>query len=861
MNAATFRGLTAFSARDLRGGASMRSLWVFCACLFLGITLVSASGGLLQLVRGALAAQERANFGGDLDIDAREPLDDAALEWLDARGDVSLLTELRTMLGTPDGAFTVVELQSVDDAYPLYGTVRLEPDVPLAEALAQDETGTWGAAFDPSLAERQGLEVGDRVTVGDAELELRALIALQPDRSLRADVSGPPLLVDAGALRATGLVQPMSLVEYEYRVRTDEPANAFRDALLQRFPDATWEVTTLEERGEFLTERLDQIASVLILVAFATLFIGGLGVANSVASYLREKRRTLATLQSLGARSGQVAFVYVGQVVLLAALASAAGAIAGAAVAVGTSVALAERLPVPTPLATLAWPTLAAIGFGVLVALAFTLPTLGRTLVLRPALLMRGGEGDAGSTPRGWKIATAAAGLLTVALLLIVVPEPLAGLGFVVCVALLMLALDALVRGVRILARRAARGSWLDGRFALRLATTGLYRPGSALRPMLLSLGTALTLLVAAAIVIGSVLKTVGETVPARAPSLVFYDIANDQLPDFRALVAEQPGNDGVNTAALVLGRLVAINGEPLSALEDAERAREANDEQKFTERTAGIDNISVARGAWWPENPDGVRVAMEDREADQAGVEVGDVLEFSILGGTLEATLDAIYAQANFETSFWFEAVFSDGALEPFITRHVGNAFFAPDTEEAALAAVGRDVPERGDHQHGARARIRPLDPGGGEPGRRPGRAREPGRERAGHGERGRREPPAPGARGVRAARHRHAHEHRAARDRSGVRAARGAADGVRRGDGRRARLGDPALLDRAAGDGARDDGPRYRGARERGVPHGRRMVDGARAGCTSGDLAEARGLKRMRFRRDAVMSTVLAW
>lgn len=694
MNAATLRGLSAFAARDLRGGASMRSLWVFCACLFLGIALVSASGGLLQLVRGGLAAQERANFGGDLDIDAREPLDARALAWLDARGQVSLLTELRTMLGTPAGAFAVVELQSVDGAYPLYGTVRLEPEVALADALAQAADGTWGAAFDPALAERQGLSVGDRVTVGTLELELRALIVEQPDRSLRADVSGPPLLVDADALAATGLVQPTSLVEYEYRVRTAQAPDAFRDALLDAFPDATWEVTTLEERGEFLTERLDQIASVLILVAFATLFIGGLGVANSVASYLREKRRTLATLQSLGARSGQVAFVYVGQVVLLAALASAAGALVGAAVAVGTSAALSRRLPIPTPLAALAWPTLAAVGFGVLVALAFALPTLGRTLVLRPALLMRGGETDAGATPRGWLLATAIAGLLTVALLLVVVPEPVAGLAFVVCVAALMLALDALVRGVRAIARRVARGRWLDGRFALRLATTGLYRPGSALRPMLLSLGTALTLLVAAAIVIGSVLRTVGETVPARAPALVFYDIADEQLADFRALVAEQAGFEGVNTTPLVLGRLVGIDGEPLAGFSDDDRAREANDEQKLTMRTPGIDNIAVARGAWWTDDADGPRVAMEDREADQAGVEVGDVLSFSILDGTVDATLDAVYSQASFETSFWFEAVFSDGALAPFVTRHVGNAFFAPGTEERALAAVGRTFP-----------------------------------------------------------------------------------------------------------------------------------------------------------------------
>lgn len=40
----------------------------------------------------------------------------------------------------------------------------------------------------------------------------------------------------------------------------------------------------------------------LILIAFTTLFIGGLGIANSVRAYLDEKLSAIATLQTLGLR-------------------------------------------------------------------------------------------------------------------------------------------------------------------------------------------------------------------------------------------------------------------------------------------------------------------------------------------------------------------------------------------------------------------------------------------------------------------------------------------------------------------------------------------------------------------------------
>jgi len=684
-----------FLLRDLRGSLAMRSLWVFCVSLFLGITLIAACTGLLELVRGGLANQQRLLFGGDVQVEARAELAPEERAWLDANGEVSRMIELRTMLGTEAGDFTVVELQSVDEAYPLYGEIRFEPDISLAEAVGQGPDGTWGAAFDPVLAEQLGVSTGDRVEVGGLSVELRAVIREQPDRSFRADFRGPPLLVDEGALDASGLLTPTSVVDYDYRVRTDQVPEDWRDAFFAAFPDAGWEVDTFGERGEFVGEQLDRVASVLLLIGVATLLIGGLGVANSIGAYLQSKFRTLATLQSLGARAAQVSFVFVGQTALLGLAASAAGAFAGSLVAWLAARALATRLPVTASAVDLAPPALTSVLFGVLAALAFALPTLGRTLTMRPALLIRGVDDPSGQLPRSYRIATLALLVAVTLVLLVVVPDPLIGIAFVVAMALLLLALEGIVRLVRRFALWLGRQPPLEGRFAARMALAGLHRPGTALRPMLLSLGTALTLLVASSVVIAATLRTLNDTVPARAPALVFYDIQDAELADFTGLVEGLDGFEGMVTTPLVLGRLVAVNGTRLADDADSGRALEANDEQKLSHRTGGVDNIDVTRGAWWPGDYSGPPlVAMEDREADQAGLVVGDRLTFSILGENVEAELAAIYAQARFETRFWLEAVFSDGTLDTFVTRHIGSAFLADGADVAATARIGQGFP-----------------------------------------------------------------------------------------------------------------------------------------------------------------------
>ncbi len=126
---AAMRFLFDLAWRDLRTGG--RALWVFCACLVLGVALVAAGGGLTRQVAGALQADVRALFGGDVVLDAERPATAAQREWMAARGTVSHAVQLRTMLRAADGRSQLVELQAADAAYPLVWRLLLIPELAL----------------------------------------------------------------------------------------------------------------------------------------------------------------------------------------------------------------------------------------------------------------------------------------------------------------------------------------------------------------------------------------------------------------------------------------------------------------------------------------------------------------------------------------------------------------------------------------------------------------------------------------------------------------------------------------------------------------------------------------------------------
>ena len=89
-------------------------------------------------------------------------------------------------------------------------------------------TASSAPSADPVLLTRLGIKPGARLTIGNATFEIRAALASEPDKLAGGIGFGPRLLVSEAALRATGLLQPGSLVRWHYRLRL--PANDASDA-------------------------------------------------------------------------------------------------------------------------------------------------------------------------------------------------------------------------------------------------------------------------------------------------------------------------------------------------------------------------------------------------------------------------------------------------------------------------------------------------------------------------------------------------------------------------------------------------------------------------------------------------------
>ena len=195
-----------FALRELRGG--IKGFRIFLACLAIGVAAIAGAGSLNDSVKAGIAADAQPLLGGDLQARMSErPVNAEEMSAMTLAGDVSAQIQLRSMARVDDETGAVrqralIELKSVDEAYPLYGALQTEPALPLARILEQSN-GLWGGAIDTSLANRMAVKVGDVIKVGEASLQVRALIIKEPDRVVTFATAGPRVMIATAAIQDT----------------------------------------------------------------------------------------------------------------------------------------------------------------------------------------------------------------------------------------------------------------------------------------------------------------------------------------------------------------------------------------------------------------------------------------------------------------------------------------------------------------------------------------------------------------------------------------------------------------------------------------------------------------------------------
>ncbi len=638
-----------FALREMRGG--VRGFVIFLLCLTLGVASIAAVNSVSEMMTSGIEREGRTILGGDMrfGLNGREA-SEAEKTFLARFGTLAETANLRSMARLPDGTNqTLSEVKAVDGQYPLYGAVETDPAAPLGDLLAE-RNGRFGAVAAPEFFDRLGIEPGATVLLGGIEVELRGRLTREPDVLSDGFIFAPRLLISGEALRASGLIQPGSLVEYDYKLRFADPALDPAGVEAQakaEFPQAGWSIRDAREAAPSLQRSIDRFSQFLTLVGLTALIVGGVGIANAVSAYLDGKRTVIATFKSLGAGGGFVVWIYLIQIGLLASLGIAAGLVLGALAPFAAAGFLEAYIPVSTHPSVYPGALLLATAFGYLTAFAFAILPLGRTRDIAATALFRSNEGPGALRTRLSYALTAGALALGIAgLAFVMAGDKRIASVFLVATAVAFVVLRLVSVAIRTLAARLPRVRSTP----LRLAIGNIHRPGALTHSVVLSLGLGLTLLVTLATIDNALRREIGTSIAARAPNFFFVDIQSAEIDPFRGRIAELAPGSSLDAVPMLRGRIVKLNGTDVSQLQvPPEGAWVLRGDRGVTYAAAPPENTTVTQGQWWAADYAGEPlVSFSAKEGGELGLKLGDTISVNVLGREITARI------ANFRAVEW---------------------------------------------------------------------------------------------------------------------------------------------------------------------------------------------------------------
>jgi putative ABC transport system permease protein len=682
--------------REMRSG--LAGFRLFIACLALGVAAITGILSFSRAVEEGLRADAREILGGDVAISLlyREATPEQ-IDFLKTQGQLVRWIDSRAMARPTksDGRPTLVQLKAVEPAYPLYGTVELQGGSSLADALAKRD-GVWGAVVEEAALKRMNLAPGDRVRVGDVTVEVRGIIAREPDRGLNAFASlGPRLMIPFEAVTESGLIQPGSLLNWEYRLRLPPGTSdvAAINALKGRFPDAGWRVRGLAEAGGGIRFWLDRLTQFIGLIGLASLLVGGVGVGNAISSFLAGRLRTIAIMKCLGAPERLVLSTYLIQLSALALLGVAIGLAIGAALPFLAQSLIAEVLPVRARVALYAEPLAIAGAFGLLVSLMFTLMPLMRARRVPAATLMRGAVVAAsGRLPWRDALLIGAVAMALAAFTIFTADSRSIAAWFVLGAVAAFIAFPLLARLLMLAAAHAGKPK-LAG---LRLALANLHRPGAPTPIVMLSLGLGLTVLVATALIEGNLREQLTQRIPSDAPAFFFVDIQSTQMPAFEKAIAAIPGAGALDKVPSLRGRIVKLGGKPTSEVAVPPEARWAVDgDRGVTYSATPPEGSRIVAGEWWPADYHGPQlISFDEGLAHAFGLKLGDTITVNVLGRDIEATIASLRRIEWTTLAINFVFVYSPGTLDKAPHTFLATVKATPDAEDAIFKTVTDQFP-----------------------------------------------------------------------------------------------------------------------------------------------------------------------
>jgi len=621
-----------YAVRDMR--RSYKKLWIIALTLFISLLLLSLTFSIKQSLNDEIQANSKELLGGDVHINSGiEPLSDERLQLLSNLAEVSQSVNFFTMVTKPDEGAVFTDLRSVDEAYPLYGEVQTEPAGARAKLLV--DNGKPTVLINENIQIQLQLKVGDELKIMNTIFVVGGVIVSVPDLTNSA-AFGEFAIISKREYDQFDLRASSSFMHYDTRLKIAKSIN-YHDkietvqSLLEG--DKSIRVRLPQDSAQNLRRIIDNFSNFLNLVSVSAMIIAGIGISNTLLSFINQRNTSIAIKKSLGFSSKTIQFIYFYEILMVLFVSSIL------AYTVGLLSPLAANALIPESFGISLQPSFSLLDYanvafiGLLVVLIFSIPSLYSIPSIKAAALFRNTFQSVNLHFSLKNIVYLAilAGILVAYFVLQTRAQLLtlyyffaffAGIGIFYAVA----------RFLIFTLRHAPKFPNNTYKIAYRNIASK-----KSLAPIItISLGIGLTLLLILSFVADNLKREVADSIPSMAPDIFFVGVNKDEKEPLEAFIQAQDVDAIMEFNPMVSATFVSINGQAMeSRVSRDNRSHWAiQGDRRISWSELPPEDNPIVKGEWWaPGNSEQMLVSMDAQIAGDLSINVNDEITLSILG------------------------------------------------------------------------------------------------------------------------------------------------------------------------------------------------------------------------------------
>jgi len=627
-----FKLINKYALRDFT--RSYKKLWVVTSTLFVSLLLLSLTFSVKEALNSEIDNNSKKLLGGDIQVTSGiDPLPEKIIDEFDALGKVSTAIEFATMLSKEGESPVFTELRAVDDNYPLYGNIETIPQVASERIFVNSQKPS--VLINESIQKLLKLSFGDDVVIMGQKFEVAGLVSSVPDLAESA-VFGEFAIISMESYEKFGLNSGGSFLDHEYRIKFKNSTQVEEKEKLVRSIveyDDSIEIRLPGESGQSLSRVIDNFSNFLNLVSVSAMVIAGIGISNTLLSFVNQSNTSIAVKKSIGFSSSFIQTMYFYEIMMILVLTSVVAYFIGV-----FSPLLANEL-LPKALGIDLQPAFSFIGYlniffiGLLVVLIFSIPSLYSISEIKAAALFR-------NTFNPVSLNFSLMNIILLSILVVILmtyfvyqtEQKLYTVLYFVAFFVTML----IFYGVSKLLILFIKAFYKFSNNSYRIAYRNIVAKKSLAPIMTISLGIGLTLLLTLSFVANNLKKEISDSIPSMAPDLFFVSIDRDMQRDLESFIKDIDPNVELEFSPMASASFISLNGTPIEEVvsESNRSAWVVRGDRRISWSEKPKPDNPIIEGEWWePGNEDELFISMDSRAAYDLGMKINDKIVLNILG------------------------------------------------------------------------------------------------------------------------------------------------------------------------------------------------------------------------------------